>query len=320
VIAYLLRRVLYAVPIALAVSFICFMLVHIAPGEAISAIVPPDAPPDVIEQVKVEYGLDKPIIVQFWVWLEHVVHGDFGRSLSTGRQVTTEIGSAIGNTVSLALVAAVPAFLLACIIGGLAAFRPGGWMDHLASGAAITAVSTPHYWLGIVLVIVFSVLMNWLPAMGAGPGSGGPWQFDWAHLRFFILPAITLAIIPVGIVIRTVRGVVGEILNQEFIVTLQAKGLQRRTVLLHVIKNAAPTTLTVIGLQFGHMVGGSIMVETVFAWPGTGFLLNNAIFQRDIPILQGTVLVLSLFFVTLNLTVDLLQTLLDPRIRRTPRT
>ncbi len=315
---YLIRRVLYALPIALAVSFVCFLLVHIAPGDPISSIVPPDAPPEVVEQVRVEYGLDKPIIVQFGIWLLHILGGDFGKSLMTGRSVAQELSSAVGNTVILGLTAAIPAFTIACVLGALAAWWRDGWIDRIVGSVSIAAVSTPHYWLGIVLVITFSVFMQWLPAMGAPPGAASEWRFEWDHIRFLVLPAITLAIIPIGIVTRSVRGIVGDILNQDFIVTLGAKGLHNRTIVLHVIKNAAPTTLTVLGLQFGHLIGGSIMVETVFAWPGTGFLLNNAIFQRDIPLLQGTVLILSIFFVTLNLAVDLLQTLLDPRIRRHP--
>ncbi len=311
--AYVIRRVFYAVPIALSVSFICFLLIHIAPGDPISAIVPPDAPPDIIQQVREDYGLDRPLIVQFAIWLAHVATGELGMSLTTGRPVLTEIRAAIGNTVILGLAAAIPGFVVACLIGGIAAWYRGSVLDRAIAGFAVAAVSIPHYWLGIVLVIVFSVHLNWLPAMGAGQDGAG---FDWNNVQFYLLPALTLAVIPAGIVIRTARGNVSEILNQDFMVTLVAKGLRRRTILLHVIKNAAPNTLTVLGLQFGHLIAGSILVETVFAWPGTGLLLNNAIFQRDIPLLQGIVLILSIFFVTLNLAVDIVQTLVDPRIKR----
>jgi peptide/nickel transport system permease protein len=310
-VAYIIRRVLYAVPIALSVSFICFLLIHIAPGDPISAIVPPDAPPDIIQQVRENYGLDRPLIVQFALWLARVGTGDLGVSLTTGRPVLAEIRAAIGNTVVLGLAAAIPGFLFACLIGGIAAWHRGSGLDRGIAGFAVAAVSIPHYWLGIVLVIVFSVYLNWLPAMGAGAGG-----WDWSNVKFYLLPALTLAVIPVGIVTRTARGNVSEILSQDFMVTLVAKGLRRRTILLHVIKNAAPNTLTVLGLQFGHLIAGSILVETVFAWPGTGLLLNNAIFQRDIPLLQGIVLILSIFFVTLNLVVDIVQTLVDPRIKR----
>jgi peptide/nickel transport system permease protein len=313
---YIIRRVLYALPIALSVSFICFMLVHIAPGDPISAIVPPDAPPDVIQQVRVEYGLDRPLVVQFGIWLRHVAAGDLGRSLTTGRPVLVEIREALGNTVALGLTAAIPGFLFASLIGAVAAWNRGSWLDRGISGFAVAAVSIPYYWLGIVLVIVFSVYLNWLPAMGAGSAGAGGWHFNWNNIQYYILPAVTLVVIPMGIVTRTVRGNVSEILSQDFMVTLVAKGLRRRTMLVHVIKNAAPNTITVMGLQFGYLIAGSILVETVFAWPGTGLLLKDAIFQRDIPLLQGIVLVLSIFFVALNLMVDILQTILDPRIKR----
>jgi peptide/nickel transport system permease protein len=150
--------------------------------------------------------------------------------------------------------------------------------------------------------------------MGAGPGD---WAWDWVHIRFLILPAITLSVIPAGLLTRTVRGTVIEILNQDFITTLRGKGIRRRTLLLHVVKNAAPTILAVMGLQLGYLMGGSILVESVFSWPGTGMMLNNAIFRRDIPVIQGATLVLAMFFVLLNLIVDLVQTAIDPRMRRT---
>jgi peptide/nickel transport system permease protein len=175
----------------------------------------------------------------------------------------------------------------------------------------------PHYWLGMVLVIIFSVELGWLPAVGAGPGGSSDWAWDWAHIRFMILPSVTLSVIPVGIISRTVRALVADILSQEFVSALRAKGLTDRGVFRHVVKNAAPTALAVMGLQLGYLLGGSILIETVFAWPGTGFLLGNAIFQRDLPLLQGTILVLAMFFVVLNLLVDIVQALLDPRIQRT---
>ncbi|MBX6374600.1 MAG: ABC transporter permease [Acetobacteraceae bacterium] len=315
-IRYLIRRILYAVPIALAVGFVCFMLVQIAPGDPINAIVPPDAPGDVVEQVRREYGLDKPLPVQFGIWLMKVAQGDLGRSLATGRTVWSDLSTAIGNTLLLAAVAALLGFALGCILGGLAGTFRGSLLDRVAVGTAVAGVSVPHYWLGMVLVVIFSVQLNWLPAMGAGPGGSADWSWDWEQVKHLILPAVTLSVIPMGIVTRTVRGIVAEIMNQEFVVALRGKGLTRRGVFLHVVKNAAPNALAVMGLQLGYLMGGSILVETVFSWPGTGLLLNNAIFQRDLPVLQGTILVLAMFFVALNLVVDLMQTALDPRIRR----
>jgi peptide/nickel transport system permease protein len=315
-IRYLIRRVLYAVPIALAVGFVCFMLVQIAPGDPINAIVPADAPGEVVEQVRREYGLDRPLPVQFGIWLMKVVQGDLGRSLATGRTVWSDLSTAIGNTLMLAVAAALLGFTLGCVLGGLAGTFRGSLLDRVAVSAAVAGVSVPHYWLGMVLVVIFSVQLNWLPAMGAGPGGSSDWAWDWEHLQHLVLPAVTLSVIPMGIVTRTVRGIVAEIMNQEFVVALRGKGLTRRGVFLHVVKNAAPNTLAVMGLQLGYLMGGSILVETVFSWPGTGLLLNAAIFQRDLPVLQGTILVLAMFFVALNLVVDLVQTALDPRIRR----
>lgn len=313
---YLFRRLLYAVPIALAVGFVCFMLVQIAPGDPINAIVPADAPADVVEQVRRDYGLDQPLPVQFGLWLWKVVQGDLGRSLATGRPVWSDLSTAIGNTLMLAVAASLLGFVLGCVLGGLAGTFRGSFLDRAAVGLAVAGVSVPHYWLGMVLVVLFSVQWNMLPAMGAGPGGSSDWAWDWEHVQHLVLPTVTLAVIPMGIVTRTVRGIVAEIMNQEFVVALRGKGLRRRDVFLHVVKNAAPNALAVMGLQLGYLMGGSILVETVFSWPGTGLLLNSAIFQRDLPVLQGTILVLAMFFVALNLLVDLVQTALDPRIKR----
>lgn len=315
-ILYLLRRILYAIPIALAVGFVCFMLVQIAPGDPINAIVPPDAPADVVEQVRKDYGLDKPLPIQFGLWLSKVMVGDFGRSLATGRSVWSDLQSAIGNTLMLAFTASSLGFIMGCVLGGLAGTFRGSYLDRAAVGIAVAGVSVPHYWLGMVMVVIFSVQLNWLPAMGAGPGGSADWAWNWDHIQHLVLPAVTLAVIPMGIVTRTVRGIVAEIMNQEFITALRGKGLTRGGVFFHVVKNAAPNALAVMGLQLGYLMGGSILVETVFSWPGTGLLLNSAIFQRDMPVLQGTILVLAMFFVALNLLVDLIQTALDPRIKR----
>jgi peptide/nickel transport system permease protein len=292
------------------------MLVQIAPGDPINAIVPADAPADVVEQVRRDYGLDKPLPVQFGLWLWKVVQGDLGRSLATGRPVWSDLHTAIGNTLMLALAASLLGFILGCVLGGLAGTFRGSLLDRAAVGIAVAGVSVPHYWLGMVMVVLFSVQWPLLPAMGAGPGGSADWEWNWEHVQHLVLPTVTLSVIPMGIVTRTVRGIVAEIMNQEFVVALRGKGLRRWDVFLHVVKNAAPNALAVMGLQLGYLMGGSILVETVFSWPGTGLLLNSAIFQRDLPVLQGTILVLAMFFVALNLLVDLVQTALDPRIKR----
>jgi peptide/nickel transport system permease protein len=314
---YVVRRLLYAIPIGIGVTFIVFSLVHIAPGDPISALLPNDATQQMLEEARAEYGLDKPFVVQYMVWLGRAATGDLGKSIGSGRPVASEVAGAVGNTVILA----ISAGLVACTLGFLLGMVAGLWrdrpVDHLVSLFTISGVSLPHYWLAILLVIVFSVNLSWLPPLGIGPDTAGGWRPDWAHIRHLILPTIATAAIPMAVIARTMRASVIEVLDQHFVTTLHAKGLLPRSVLWHVIRNALPTTLAVMGLQLGNMLGGSVLVETVFAWPGTGFLLASAIFQRDLPLLQGTMLVLSMFFVILNLVVDLVQSWTDPRIRRT---
>lgn len=314
--AYLLKRLLYTIPIALGVTLVSFILVYIAPGDPLNAIAPADAPAEVIDALKVTYGLDRPMPVRYGLWLARALHGDLGASIATGRSVASEVGSAVGNTLILAGVASLVGMLLGCVLGALAGYNAGRAIDRSATVLSVIGVSVPHYWLGLVLTIVFSVQLGWLPAMGAGPGGSGEWLWDAEHLRHLVLPAATLCVIPMGIITRTVRALVAETLAQEFVIALRARGLGPVAVFRHVAKNAAPTVLAVAGLQVGYLMGGSILVETVFAWPGTGFLLNTAIFQRDIPLLQGTILVLCLFFVVLNLAVDIVQPLIDPRMAR----
>ena len=314
--AYIARRILYVIPIALGVTIIIFGLVHIAPGDPLNAVVPPDAPQETVELLIQAYGFDKPIPVQYLIWLGRAVQGDFGISFATGRPVADAIAGGVVNTLVLAAGAIVIGMTLGCLIGALAGYFQGSWIDKLATGFAIAGVSVPHYWLGLVLVIVFAVEMNVLPAMGMGPGGSREWAWDAEHMRHLVLPVITLSVIPIGIITRSVRATVAEILTMEFVQTLEAKGLRRSRIFLHVVANAAPTVLAVAGLQIGYLLGGSILVETVFSWPGTGFLLNDAIFRRDIPLLQGVILVLAMFFVVMNLVVDIAQSLIDPRMAR----
>ncbi|MBX9758227.1 MAG: ABC transporter permease [Beijerinckiaceae bacterium] len=314
---YVATRVLYTLPVAFGVSIVCFMLVHIAPGDPLTSVLPPDASAQLQSEMRALYGFDKPLPVQYGIWLLKVMQGDFGTSIATGRPVATELGRALGNTFMLAVLATFIGFVFGCLFGFVAGYFRDSWIDKLASFISIIGVSVPHYWLGMVLVIIFSVQLNWLPATGAGPGGSGDWAWDWAHVRHLILPAITMSVIPMGIVARTVRALVADILSQEFIAGLRAKGLLDRGVFRHVVKNAAPTALAVMGLQLGYLLGGSILIETVFSWPGTGFLLGQAIFQRDLPMLQGAILALAMIFVVLNLLVDVVQSMLDPRVQRT---
>ena len=315
-IVFLLRRLLYTLPIMGGVALVCFALVHLAPGDPLVSVLPPDASAEMQAQLRTLYGFDRSLPEQFVSWVWRALQGDLGTSIASNRPVAAEVLRAVGNTLRLAALATLTGFAFGCLFGFVAGYFQGSWVDKAASFTAVLGVSVPHYWLGMVLVIVFAVLLPWLPPSGAGPGSSADWAWNWEHLRHMILPAVTMSVIPMGIIARTVRALVAEILAQEFVVGLRAKGLTDWGVFQHVVKNAAPTALAVMGLQLGYLLGGSILIETVFAWPGTGFLLNSAIFQRDLPLLQGTILVLAMFFVVLNMVVDVIQSLLDPRIAR----
>jgi peptide/nickel transport system permease protein len=316
VLVYIVRRIVYVIPILISVALVCFLLVHITPGDPLVAVLPADASQELANQMRIAYGFDRPLPVQFGLWLWRAINGDLGNSIATGRPVLSEVMRAVGNTVTLAVAAALIGFTLGLFFGLIAGYFRDTWIDKVATSIAIAGVSVPHYWLGMVLVIIFSVQLSWLPAVGAGPGGSGAWAWDWEHIRYLILPAVTTSVIPMGIVTRTVRALTGDILSQDFVEALRAKGLRETGVFRHVIKNAAPTAMAVMGLQLGYMLGGSILIETVFSWPGSGLLLNSAIFQRDLPLLQGTILVLAMFFVILNLLVDIAQAAIDPRIKR----
>jgi peptide/nickel transport system permease protein len=310
---YALRRLGYAVPILIGVSIVVFALIKMAPGDAADLLIPPETPKEVAAQIRAKLGLDKPLYVQYAVWLGRIVRGDLGISIVTNEPVAASLLNALGNTLMLAVPAAVLGFALGTILGALAAFNHGTILDRVFSAAAITGVSLPHYWVGIVLVAIFAVTFNALPAQGMGPG-GIP--RTWEQVRHLILPVFTLSLIPMGVISRLVRANVLEILSQEFVGTLHAKGLMNRRVLYHTLKNAAPSALALMGLQFGYLLGGSILVETVFNWPGSGGLMNLAIFRRDVPVLSATIVVLATIFVVINILVDVLQALIDPRMRR----
>ncbi|BBK31358.1 peptide/nickel transport system permease protein [Stella humosa] len=310
---FILRRVAYAVPVLIGVTIVVFALVQMVPGDAADILIPPEAPREVAALLRARLGLDQPVHVRYLLWLKALMAGDLGLSMFTGRPVAGELMEALGNTLKLAIPAAILGFSSGCLLGAAAAAARGTWLDRLFSAIAITGVSLPHYWTGIVLVAIFAVILNWLPAQGMGPG-GFPSSIE--QIRHLVLPVITLSLIPMGVVSRLVRATVLEILGQEYVAGLHAKGLGDRRVAWHVVKNAAPPALALIGLQFGYLLGGSILVETVYNWPGSGGLMNLAIFRRDVPVLSATILVLATIFVFINILVDILQAVIDPRIRR----
>ncbi len=317
----ILWRLIYAVPIAFGVGLVCFMLVYLAPGDPLQTVLPPDASAETIEIVRKAYGFDKPLPVQFVNWVVRAAQGDFGLSVATRRPVSSEVGVALVNTLELTIFAVPLSFLIGAGLGTLAGCAPanalGRVIDRLVTGTAVLGVSVPNYWLGLVMVIVFAVEWSVLPASGMGAnGSDAFSAFNLDDARYLVLPVITLAMVPVGIIARTTRAAVLEVRSQDFVTTLRAKGLTESAIVRHVLKNAAPGMMAVMGLQFGYLMGGSILIEPVFNWPGSGSLLGRAIVNRDVPVLQGAILSLSLIFVATNLVVDLLQAAIDPRVRR----
>lgn len=308
----ILKRILLAVPTLLGVSLIIFCLVRMTPGDPIEYLAPVDASPETISSLKTAYGLDRPLYVQYTKWLGHLLTGDMGASITTGDKVLPNLLDALVNTALIALPAALLGFMLGVALGTIAASFRGRMLDRLASAVSISGVSVPHYWVAMVLVILFSVELAILPAQGKG-FEGLPGSLE--DLSYLVLPVVALSLIPMGIVARMTRTSLLDILSQDYIGALKAKGLLRRRIVGHAIKNAAPGLLSVMGLQLGYLLSGSILVETIFNWPGAGSLLNSAIFRRDIPVLQATVVVLASIFVMLNVAVDIARSLIDVRLR-----
>ncbi len=311
---FLARRLLLAVPTLLGVSIVIFGLLYIVPGDPLDSILPPDATREMRERTAHALGFDQPVPLQYVAWLGRVLHGDLGTSLARNRPVSTMLFEAVGNTLVLAVAAGLIAIVFGVALGTLAAWRYGTWVDRVVRAISVSGVSIPPYWVALLLIIVFAVQLRWLPASGMRSVTGDGGLGDL--LSHLILPAIAASMVALGLMARMVRASVLDILHQDFILTLRAKGLGSGAVLQHTLKNAAPPIMTVAGIQIGHLLGGSVLVETVTGWPGVGQLIYQAISQRDVPVTQGGVLMVSLLFVLLNLTVDVLHGIVDPRIRR----
>ena len=314
--SYAVWRLIYVIPTLFGVSIIMFFLLYVAPGDPLATLLPPDATMADREKLAHSMGLDKPVHIQYVIWLGNAVQGDLGQSFHNNVPVIDEVKSALKNTFILAAAAAVLSITAGAVLGTIAAFNQGRVLDKVASAIAITGLSLPNYWVAILLIILFSVTWGVLPAQGmqtiGGAGSG---LLD--VMKHMVIPVVALMMISVGIITRMMRASVLEVLDREYVTALRGKGLSPYTIVYHVVKNAAPPVITVVGLDFGYLVGGSILVESVVNWPGAGGLLNLGIQRRDIMVIQGTVLALASIFVVLNLVVDIFNTMIDPRIRRT---
>ena len=311
---YLVRRLLLLVPVLLGVSIIIFMVLHLSPGDPAEIMLGSQATQADLARLRADLGLTEPLHVQYVRWLGLVVRGDLGRSIWMKRPVLAEVLGRLQATLVL-----TGAALLLSTVGGVAlgiasATRPNSLLDRLSAVASLFGASMPVFWLGIVLMVVFALWLGWLPASGMfSPYGGGGLGDLLVHL---VLPAVTLAAASVTIIARLTRSTMLETLGQDYIRTARAKGVVERAVVLrHGLKNALIPIVTVVGVQAGYLLGGAVLTETVFAWPGVGTLMVQGILARDFPLVQGCVLVVALSFVLINLAVDLLYAWLDPRIR-----
>jgi ABC-type dipeptide/oligopeptide/nickel transport system permease component len=301
---YLVRRLVQLVPVLLGVSILVFLMIHLVPGDPAQVMLQEYGTAGQVQALRHSLGLDRPLPVQYAVYLSRLARGDLGRSIRTGRPVATEILFRLPYTLKLTAASMVVAIALGLGLGVLAALQHRGLLDYAATALALSGISLPGFWFGLVLILIFSYELRWLPAAGADSA---------LHL---VLPSVTLGTSAASIIARLTRSSLLEVLRQEFVRTARAKGAgEPRTIFRHALRNALIPVLSIAGLQFAGLLGGAVIIETVFGWPGVGRLAVDAIFNRDIPMIQGIVLVGAVIFVVVNLIVDLLYGILDPRIR-----
>jgi peptide/nickel transport system permease protein len=329
---YVVRRLLLLVPILLGVSILIFFWIRALPGNPADALLGERSTPALVKQYKQRYGLDRPIPIQYWDYVKNTLKGDLGTSISTRRQVTSEIKQRFPATIELAVAAMIFAVALGIPLGFFAAKRHGGIFDNLTMIGSLLGISVPIFFLAIILKYLFAVRWHWLPSVGRTDvllTTKHPtnfyildalierdWHALWDVIKHLILPAIALGSIPLAVITRITRAAVLDVQNEDYVRTARAKGLPPLTVdRRHVLRNALLPVSTIIGLQTGLLLSGAVLTETVFAFPGMGSWLRDAIFNSDYPVLQGGILFLAIVFVLVNLLVDISYAIINPRIR-----
>lgn len=321
--AFIMRRLLGLIPVLLGVSTVVFIVLQLTPGDPARLILGDFATREAVEALRIEMGLDQPVHVQYGRYLGDLVQGDLGRSITQRQPVLTLIGQRLGATMELAVLAIIVATIIGVSLGILAATRQNTFIDYLVTTVSLVGVSVPIFYLGLLLILFFSIDLSWLPVSGRGDpllySIGQAFTGDLRPLgntlRHLALPSLTLGLSFAALLAKMSRGAMLEVLEQDYIRTARAKGLGQRTVVLkHALKNAGVPLLTILGLQFSNLLGGSVLTETIFAWPGLGRLAVDAIFNRDFPLIQGAVLTVAVIFVLINLLVDVAYGLIDPRI------
>ncbi|WP_029029722.1 ABC transporter permease [Salinarimonas rosea] len=311
---YIAKRVAALVPILFGLTLIVFFIMALIPGDPALAILGAYATPDNVARLNAQLGLDQPLPVQYVTWLTNLLQGDLGRSYSLNRPVLDEVLERFSATAILAGAALVLCTIFGLLAGIVSAVRQYGLADKAVTLAVLVGISMPSFWLGLLLILLFAVELRWLPASGMYAIYGGGDLPDL--LRHLILPAVTLAAVATGVVARLTRSAMLEVLRQDYIRTARAKGLpERRVIYVHAFKAALVSIIPVIGIQAGFVLGGAVYIETVFQWPGIGRMLVQAISTRDILLVQGGVLVVAASYVLINLLVDVLQSLVDPRVK-----
>ena len=329
---YIIKRLIQLIPVIIGVTIIAFSLIHLAPGDPARTMLGQHATQQELNEIREKYGLDEPVYVQYALWLNGVLHGDLGRSILTKELVVIEILERFPNTIELAIAAMIFAIIIGGLAGIISASKQYSITDYTVMGFALFGISMPVFWLGIMLMLIFGVILGWLPIGGRidliipfqrvtgfmvlDSIITGNFNALISILKHLILPAIALGTIPMAIIARVTRSSMLEVLRQDFIRTERAKGLSERTVIYkHAVRNAMVPVVTVIGLNFGLLLSGAILTETVFSWPGLGRLVVNSVYQRDYPLVVGCILIFAIVFVVVNLITDILYTYIDPRIK-----
>jgi len=309
---YFARRIIYLVVQVFCVATLVFLLLRLVPGDPARAVLGENATVEQVATVRHQLGLDRPLLVQYGRWMGHVVRGDFGASILSGRPVLTDVRQRIGNTIELIVLATLASLLVGIPLGIISALRANRAEDYTLSSAAMLGLSLPSFVVGSVLLLVFALKLHWLP-----PSQFVAWQENpGQHIKLLILPVVTLAASTTAVILRMTRSAMLEVIRQDYIRTARAKGLGERVVLLrHALRNAVNPVISVTGLELASLLGGTVIVETIYGWPGLSSLLLSGVRSRDYPVVQGVVLVIAVLTILINLLVDLTYGLLDPRIR-----
>lgn len=309
---YIIRRLVLMIPTVLGVTILVFLLMHFIPGDPVTLMLGTNYNEATAAMIRQEYGLDRPLHIQYVRWLGRLLRGDWGHSIIANRAIFPDLALRLPVTLELIFLAMSFALCIAIPAGVLAALRPYSWHDYTAMTTALIGVSVPEFFMGVLLILCFSLAWDILPAVGYAPLADGLWE----NFRHMILPAATLGLARAALLTRMIRASMMEVIRLDYVTTARAKGLQERVVILkHALKNALIPTVTVLGLQVGFLIGGAIVVETVFSVPGVGSFGIGAIALRDYPQVQAFILLFALGFVFVNLIVDLLYAVLDPRIK-----